>query len=146
MSAGTGAGPGGHLPQGGAPYTMMASDPAAAAAAAAESAAAEPEGFTTNAEDLAGAAAMRAGGGAAAAADPAVDATALESLAAVKIDPDAVQKYVLIEATDVANFASRHLVRGDQYADYHKDAARETIIELDELGLRYNVLGTANFD
>ena len=50
-------------------------------------------------------------------------------------------RYVLIEATNVAEFASKYLVRGDQWADYHKDAALETLIELDELGVRYNVLG-----
>ena len=111
------AGPGGHLP-----------------------AAAGPDlGPTTNAADQAAAAAMRMGSGGA--AGTGAVPSAFESLAAVKIDADATQKYVLIEATNVIEFTSKYLVRGDQWADYHKDAARDTLIELDELGVRYEVLG-----
>jgi phosphohistidine phosphatase len=117
-AGGRGAGPGGHLP--------TAAGPGGA-----------PSGPTTNAADQAEAAAMRVGGGAAAAAAP----TALDAVVSVKIDADAMQKYVLIEATSAAEFASKYLVRGDQWADYHKDAARDTLIELDELGVRYEVLG-----
>jgi phosphohistidine phosphatase len=112
-AGGRGAGAGGHLPSGAGP--------------------------TTNAADQAEAAAMRTGGSAAAAGS--ASASAFASLASVKIDADATQKYVLIEATSVVEGASKYLVRGDQWADYHKDAARDTLIELGELGARYEVLG-----
>lgn len=82
---------------------------------------------------------MRTGSGAAVGGGAAL--SAFESLASVKIDSDATQKYVLIEATNAAESASKYLVRGDQWADYHKDAARDTLIELDEIGVRYEVLG-----
>lgn len=117
-AGGRGAGPGGHLPAATGPSS----------------------GPTTNAADQAEAAAMRVGGGGGAAGGGAAASSVLDSLAPVRIDTDATQKYVLIEATD-AESSSKFLVRGSQWADYHKDAARETIIELDELGVRYEVLG-----
>ena len=114
-AGGRGAGPGGHLPQ--------------------------ATGPTTSAADQAEAAAMRDGGGAAGAVAAGGGGGALAALPPVKIDADATQKYVLIEASDPGSGTSKYLVRGDQYADYHKDAARETLRELDEIGLRYSVLG-----
>lgn len=116
-------------------------------------AAAAETGPTTTAAERAEAQAMRAGvggGGDAATADGGNGgvgggSSALAGLTAVTID-EGTQKYVLIEVSDPASSsggdgATRLLVRGDAMADYHKDAARPTLQQLDLLGLAYNVLG-----
>jgi phosphohistidine phosphatase len=96
--------------------------------------------FTTNATDKAEAAAMRVGGGAA--ADIAVPSV-LDAVASVKIDADAIQKYVLIKATTESESisTSTYVVRGSEAAKYHRNAAQETLVELENLGVRYEVLG-----
>lgn len=95
----------------------------------------------TNANERAEAASMRATpsemrgdgqGGAAAAA-------ALGNIPVVKIDPNTVQKYVLVEAR--AGDVFRLLVRGDCRAAYHKDVARPLVQELASRGVAYEVLG-----
>ena len=45
----------------------------------------------------------------------------------VQIDPEGTFKYVLISATAPAGGPVRYLVRGNQRAAYHKDAARPTL-------------------
>merc|ERR1712086_46658 len=60
----------------------------------------------------------------------------------VEIEPG-VQKYVLIE---VMSQPARCLVRGQVAAEYHKDAARETVHLLQQAGLPYKVLGGGRID
>ena len=60
----------------------------------------------------------------------------------VEIEPG-VQKYVLIE---VMSQPARCLVRGRVAAEYHKDAARETVHLLQQVGLPYKVLGGGRID
>ena len=68
--------------------------------------------------------------------------TIFYSIAGSEIDPDCRQKYVLIQLNYFNE--SRMLVRGSQYAAYHKDAAEKCIWELRRAnieGLSYEVLG-----
>jgi phosphohistidine phosphatase len=69
----------------------------------------------------------------------AVSGSALATFQAVQIE-HGVQKYVLIEASDEKN-AKKYLVRGLCSAEYHRDAARETVMALSEAGLVCNVTG-----
>ena len=100
-------------------------------------AAATPEtmGATTTVEERDEAAAMRRGGGAA--ANAAGDNTVF---LAVDIDVGTF-KYVLIETTNPTTGTVHYLVRGNIMAEYHKDAARSTVRELDAAGWPYTVLG-----
>ena len=64
----------------------------------------------------------------------------LDRFPAVAIDIG-TQKYVLIEAEGPNPGQRTYLVRGNIRAEYHKDAARDTVRELGSLGIRYRVLG-----
>ena len=79
---------------------------------------------TTTEAERREAAAMREGGG----SDGGCD------LPGIEID-DGTQKYVLIQV------GNNLLVRGNTYAEYHKDAAASTVSQLRSLGVDYKILG-----
>ena len=91
------------------------------------------EGATTNSAERAEAADMRSGGGSS-------ESHSFKGcfLAPALID-EGTQKYVLIRAEYDGNV--NLLVRGNARAEYHKDAARRTVSELQAASIRYEILG-----
>lgn len=58
----------------------------------------------------------------------------------VKIE-DGIFKYVLIEVTDPATSERKRIVAGTKSAEFHQEVAEPVLEELEELGLRGEILG-----
>ena len=50
----------------------------------------------------------------------------MDQVADVDIEPDGVYKYILIKVSDKKSSASKVVVRGYSWADYHGEGARAT--------------------
>eukprot|EP00242_Pyramimonas_sp_CCMP2087_P014470 CAMPEP_0198221364 /NCGR_PEP_ID=MMETSP1445-20131203/83397_1 /TAXON_ID=36898 /ORGANISM="Pyramimonas sp., Strain CCMP2087" /LENGTH=150 /DNA_ID=CAMNT_0043899495 /DNA_START=365 /DNA_END=817 /DNA_ORIENTATION=- len=96
--------------------------------------------MTTNAQDLREAEELRAQ--AAASVLSASESCSFDGVPSVSIDEGVVQKYVLMKANDPsAKDGVRYFVVGNKYADYHRDAARPLVKELQKRNVAYDILG-----
>ncbi|CAI8058101.1 14 kDa phosphohistidine phosphatase [Geodia barretti] len=70
----------------------------------------------------------------------------MDQVADVDIESDGVYKYILIKVSDKKSSASKMVVRGYSWADYHADILDRVSPKFHRLGLTYECLGGGRID